>query len=499
MTPSDTPALSEAATAFLNRRAKGQGLLIKGEWRTSASGQTLETLDPATGKVIGLIASAGTDDVNAAVESAVEAFKDWSETTPVKRARYLWAVADLIEQNIDELAELESLDQGKPLFVGRWAEIPGAINQLRFFAGQAMSIEGTTLQTSIDYQPQGKSVETRTVREPVGVVAAIVPWNSPIVLTVMKLAPALAAGCTVVLKPAEDTSLTALRLGELFVEAGLPAGVLNIVTGRGAEAGSALANHPKVDKLAFTGSTQTGRAILEAAKTNFKRVTLELGGKSPVIVMDDADMELTIPGVANAIFFNSGQVCVAGSRLYVQRSRYDEVVKGVCDYARSLKVGHGLAPDSQMGPLVSERQSVRVEAFINSAREAGATIQCGGERKGAFITPTVVTDVTPDMEIVREEVFGPVLVIQAFDTVEEVIAAANDSDYGLAASVWTQSLSHANTITRALRTGTVWVNCHLMYDAAQAIGGVKQSGWGRDSGRQALDSYLEWKTICTVF
>lgn len=498
MTAFDRPALSAVASEFLDRRAKGEGLLINGNWRASSSGQTLETIDPATGKVIGLIPAATDEDVDAAVEAAQAAFAGWSQTTPVKRARILWDVANLIEAHIDELSELETLDQGKPLFVGRWAEIPGAINQLRFFAGQAMAIEGATLQTSIDYQPQGKAIETRTVREPVGVVAAIVPWNSPIVLTVMKLAPALAAGCTVVLKPAEDTSLTALRLGELFIEAGLPVGVLNIITGRGAETGAALAHHPKVDKLAFTGSTQTGRAILEAAKTNFKRVTLELGGKSPVIVMDDADMDITIPGVANAIFFNGGQVCVAGSRLYVQRSRYEEVVKGVCEYANSLKIGHGLDQSTQMGPLVSVRQAKRVETFINDARAAGANVLCGGERNGAFISPTVIADVTHDMAIVREEVFGPVLVVRPFDTVEEVIAAANDSEYGLASSVWTQSITHANTLTRAIKAGTVWVNCHLMYDAAQAIGGVKQSGWGRDSGRQALDSYLEWKTICTV-
>jgi phenylacetaldehyde dehydrogenase len=425
----------------------------------------------------------------------------WKGTLPVDRARILWAIADILQREIDALAELETLDQGKPLFIGRWAEIPGAINQFRFFAGQAMAIEGNTIESSIGYQPPGKQMRSWTVREAVGVVAAIVPWNSPLVLTAMKLAPALAAGCTVVLKPAEDTSLTALRLCELLLEAGLPAGVVNVITGTGAETGAALAAHPGVDKIAFTGSTATGRAVLDAAKTNFKRVTLELGGKSPSIVMPDADLSLAIPGVANAIFFNAGQVCIAGSRLYVHRSIHDQVVEGVAAYAKGMKLGHGLAPDSQMGPLVSQRQAERVEGFLNRARSEGATMLTGGERfgdAGTFVSPTVVVDVKPDFEIVREEVFGPVVVAQAYDEVEEVVAAANDSEYGLAASVWTESLSSTHRMASDIRAGTVWINCHAMYDASLPIGGVRQSGWGRDSGKQALDNYLEWKTICAV-
>ncbi|HWU04701.1 MAG TPA: aldehyde dehydrogenase family protein [Novosphingobium sp.] len=497
----DPSTLCAENRAFLARRAGGQGLFINGEWVSATGGRTLDTVDPATGAVIGQIAAAGADDVNAAVEAAKAALPGWRATVPVERARILWKIADLLEANIDALAELETLDQGKPLFVGRWAEIPGAINQFRFFAGQAMTIEGNTIETSINYQPAGKQMRAWTQREPVGVVAAIVPWNSPLVLTAMKLAPALAAGCTLVLKPAEDTSLSALRLAEIMHEAGVPAGVLNVVTGLGAETGSVLASHPQVNKVAFTGSTVTGKAILDAAKTNFKRVTLELGGKSPTIVMPDADLDLAIPGVANAIYFNAGQVCIAGSRLYVHSSRYDQVVEGVAAYAKSLKLGHGLQPDTQMGPVVSLRHAERVEGFLNRAKAQGATVMAGGQRTGeagTFITPTLLTDVRPDMEIVQEEVFGPVLVAQKFDDVEEVIHAANDSQFGLAASVWTESLSNAHRMSSDIHAGTVWINCHAMYDASLAIGGVKASGWGRDSGKQAMDNYLEWKTVCAV-
>ena len=496
----EAAAPTSPSVSALMHTPETRRLLIGGEWVEATGGRTFPTIDPATGRKLADIAEADAADVDKAVAAARRAFGPWSETLPATRAAILWKIADVLEQNIDELAELEVVDQGKPLPVARWAEIPGAIAQFRFFAGQATAIEGRTITPSIGYQPPGKQVHAWTSREPVGVVAAIVPWNSPLVLTAMKLAPAIAAGCAVVLKPAEDTSLTAIRLAELMLEAGLPAGVLNVVTGKGAT-GAALAGHHGVDKVAFTGSTATGRAILDASKGNLKRVTLELGGKSPVLILPDADLDLAIPGAANAIFFNGGQVCVAGSRTYVHSSIYDRVVDGLAEQARALTLGHGLNPGTQMGPLVSVKQAERVEGFVHGARSAGASIITGGERVGdvaTFVTPAIVASVTPDMPIVREEVFGPVLVVQRYDDLDAVVAEANDSVYGLAASVWTQSLSDAHRLSRRLHSGTVWINCHSMFDASLPIGGVKQSGYGRDSGIAALDNYLEWKTVCAV-
>lgn len=477
-------------------------LLIDNQW-CDAAGDAFPSLNPANNEQLASISEAVGSDVDAAVGAARTALRSpqWRGLTGADRANLLWRLADLMEANIDSLAELETLDQGKPLGVGRWAEIPGAIGQFRYFAGQCTRLEGQTIPTSINYQPEGKRMLAYTRKQPVGVVAAIIPWNSPIIMAAMKLAPALAAGCTVVLKPAEDTSLTALRLGELVLEAGFPPGVVNILTGRGEVTGAALAEHPDVDKVAFTGSTEVGRHILTASASNLKRVTLELGGKSPVIVLPDADLEPAIAGAANAIFFNGGQVCVAGSRLYAHSSIFENVVEGVTEIAQGLTLGHGLDPATECGPLVSDHHANRVMSFVESGQTDGAQILCGGARAsqpGAFVQPTVMTGVSPQMRVCREEIFGPILVCSPFDEIEEVVSWANDSQYGLAASVWTQNLSAAHQLEEDLDAGTVWINCHSMFDPSLPIGGLKQSGWGRESGQQAVDNYLELKTVCAV-
>lgn len=497
----DVEPQTAGAQSFLSSAAKK--MLINGEWVDAASGERLDSKDPATGAVIGTIPKGAATDVDAAVKAARDSFESgvWRDMTPDDRSQILWKIGELMEANIDELAELETLDQGKPLFVGRWAEIPGAAQQFRYFSGMTNKIQGETITPSINYQPEGKKMFAYTQKEAIGVVGAITPWNSPLVLEAMKIAPCLAAGCSMVLKPAEDTSLTAIRLGELIMEAGVPPGVFNIVTGLGPEAGQALAEHMDVDKIAFTGSTSTGRKIIDAAKGNMKKVALELGGKSPSIVMADAEMEMAIPGAANAIFFNGGQVCVAGSRLYVEKKAFDNVVAGIADIAKGMQMGHGLEQATQIGPMVSKVQADRVKGFIDGGVSAGAEVVVGGEQlgdTGTFISPTVISNTSQDMDVVQEEIFGPVVVAAPIDSMEDIPAMANDSKYGLAASVWTQDISKATRLASAIKAGTVWINCHLMFDASLPIGGFKESGWSRDSGMQAVENYLETKTVCAV-
>ncbi|MBZ5761849.1 aldehyde dehydrogenase family protein [Rhizobium sp. VS19-DR104.2] len=492
---------SEGARRFLAQTDKK--LLIDGAWVAAASGATFTTFDPATGKSLAELAAAGAADIDAAVSSARRAFEGdaWRGMTPSARGKLLWRIADLIDAHVDELAELETLDQGKSLKTGRFGEIPASAEQFRYYAGFTTKILGTTIPTSIGYQPPGKKIFAYTTREPIGVVAAITPWNSPMLMAAMKLAPALAAGCTVVLKPAEETSLTTLRLAELMLEAGLPRGVVNIVTGMGETVGAALTAHPGVDKVAFTGSTEVGKLIVGAARGNLKKLTLELGGKSPAIVMPDADMMLAIPGIARGIFANGGQVCVAGSRVYAHRSIYQRLVEGLAQEAAKLRLGHGLDPDVDLGPLVDRRQADHVARYVAEGAKEGAEIVTGGAQDGelkTFYRPTVMTGVRQDMRMMREEIFGPVVAVTPFDDADEAILFANDSPYGLAASVWTQDLSSAHRLSARIRSGTVWINCHSYFSPELPKGGHKQSGWGYENGAPGLENYLETKTVCAV-
>ncbi|HEU5227545.1 MAG TPA: aldehyde dehydrogenase family protein [Ktedonobacteraceae bacterium] len=472
-------------------------MLIGGQWLEAASGKTFDTYNPSTGEVLARVAEGDAEDINRAVAAARKAFEggSWPKMTPAQRGRLLWKLSDLIEQHGQELAQLETLDNGKPIKYSKAADIPLTVEHFRYFAGWATKLEGNTIPVSIP------NMFTYTLREPVGVVGQIIPWNFPIQMAAWKLAPALACGNTVILKPAEQTPLSALRLGELILEAGFPEGVVNIVPGFGETAGAALAAHPDVDKVAFTGSTEVGKKILQASVGNLKRVTLELGGKSPNIIFPDADLKYAIRGAVTAIFFNQGQVCTAGSRMFVHKSVYDQVVGGLADMAKGMKIGHGIDPNTDLGPLVSQEQLERVTGYIETGKREGARAATGGARaegehlKGYFVQPTVFDDVKDEMTIAREEIFGPVVVALPFEDIEEVAARANKSIYGLAAGVWTSDVKKVHKMAAALKAGVVWVNTYNQFDAAAPFGGYKQSGYGREMGHAVLDAYTQTKTV----
>ncbi|NMO05108.1 aldehyde dehydrogenase family protein [Gordonia sp. TBRC 11910] len=471
--------------------------LIDGADVASASGATFPTLDPSNGEVLAQVSTGTAEDVDLAVAAARRALRGpWKDMTPGERGKILWKIADLIEERTDEFAVLESLDTGKSVTIARAVDVPLVVEWFRYFAGWPSKLEGATIPVTAPAGPGKYHAYTR--REPVGVVGAIIAWNFPLLLVSWKLAPALAAGNTVVLKPAEQTPLTASLFGQVLRDAGVPDGVVNIVHGDGPGVGAPLVAHPDVDKISFTGSTEVGKEIVRAAAGNLKKVTLELGGKSPNIIFADADLAEAIPGAANAIFFNQGEACTAGSRLFVHTDVYDEVVAGLAEIARGLKVGRGMDVDTVIGPVVSDQQLERVLGYLQSGADEGARVVTGGGRHGDvgyFVEPTILADTRPGMRVVDEEIFGPVLTVQRFESTEEVIEAANATAYGLAGGIWTKDLARAHAVAAELRAGSVWINSYNVLDPALPFGGYKQSGWGREHGVAVFDSYTETKTV----
>ncbi|MFG2584753.1 aldehyde dehydrogenase family protein [Streptomyces malaysiensis] len=486
---------ADRRTRFLSQPVK---LLIDGEFVGAADGRTFTTVDPGTAKPLVEVAEASAEDVDRAVAAARRALDGpWSRLSPSERGRMIHRIGDLLAEHAEEFAELESLDNGKPFSAALQVEVPLAVDMFHYMAGAATRLRGATIAPSVPYLP-GKEFHAYTVREPVGVVGQIIPWNVPLLMAAWKLAPALAAGNTVVLKPAEQTPLSALRLGELLIEAGLPAGVVNIVPGFGATAGAHLARHHGIDKIAFTGSTEVGREIVRASAGDLKRVSLELGGKSPNIVFADADIEAAIEGAALGAFYNQGEVCSAGSRLFVQESQFDRVVEALASYASGIKVGYGMDPESQMGPLVSKEHQDRVGRYLELRHECGGEVLAGGELMegpGFFVQPSVIARPHPDHRLVREEIFGPVVTALPFDDIDDLAAQANDTVYGLAAGIWTTDISKAHRLAKRLKAGTVHINTYHVFAAETPFGGYKQSGWGREKGDEVLDHYLETKSV----
>lgn len=480
---------------FLDGKTKR--MFIGGKWLEAASGKTFDTHNPATGELLAKVAEGDSEDIDRAVAAAREAFNGpWSKFKPSQRQHLLLKLADLVEQHIDELAALDTLDMGAPITRTR-ANKARAVGMLRFYAGMATALHGETIDNSL-----AGEIVSFTLKEPVGVVGAIIPWNGPLTATIWKIGPALATGCTVVLKPAEEAPLTPLRLAELCQEAGVPPGVVNVVPGYGETAGAALASHMDVDKVAFTGSHLTGQSIIRASAGNLKRVSLELGGKSPDIVFADADLSQAVPGAGMAVFANSGQICSAGTRLFVEKKIYDEFVGRVADFSKTLKVGNGSDPDTQVGPLVSQEQMTRVSGYLDIGRQEGARPLSGGERltegamaKGFFVPPTVFADVRDDMRIAQEEIFGPVISAIPFTDIEEVIERGNKTQFGLGSGVWTRDVGKAHKLARSIRAGSVWINCYQAMDPAVPFGGYKMSGYGRESGVQHLEEYLNVKSV----
>ncbi|MBS2007724.1 MAG: aldehyde dehydrogenase family protein [Cyanobacteria bacterium SZAS TMP-1] len=475
--------------------AKPKKLLIDGKFVDAVSGKTFETLNPATEEVLAKVPEGGKEDVDKAVKAARRALDGpWGKMATNERARLIYKLAELIEKHADELAQLETLDNGKPITESRYVDVAQTAETYRYYAGWATKLEGETINANSNFF-------TYTLREPVGVVGQIIPWNFPMLMQAWKWGPALACGNTVVLKPAEQTPLTALRIGELAMEAGFPDGVVNIITGFGPDsAGEAISNHMDIDKVAFTGEEATGRIIVKASAGNLKRVSLELGGKAPNIVFADADIDAAVKGAITGIFFNQGQVCCAGSRLFLEKSIHDEFMSKLTDRIAKMRQGHGLDEGTQIGPQVSKEQQQRILSYIDIAKKEGASLACGGaapseHKKGYFVQPTVFTGVNNDMRIAKEEVFGPVLAVIPFTGMDEVAEAANKTTFGLSGAVWTRDVKKAHKFAARIKAGTIWVNCYNVFDPAVPFGGYKMSGYGRELGKHSIELYSNIKSV----